>query len=905
MTTMAADAELEARWAALLLLRNRRGTRGVLWIVVTLYPLFGILDYLIAPAKWLWLLYGTRAIVTLVTIGMFRIVRSSLFERYPNVISSSFMVLISLGISLMTVFMGGLASPYYAGLSLTIVATGLLFVWPARVVLTTHGTIVLSFIVPNLLMDHDAPFLTSVSNLFFLVSTAIIAGTGQMLAYRSQREQVMNQLVIERTKAHLESAHNQLKELDRFKSEFFANITHELKTPLTMMLAPLELLIEGELGYVSEAQRSTFDSMLRSGMKLLRLIGDLLDLSKLEESRLRLRIEKQDLVVYLRSLVAQVELLAQRKGLKLSFETDVEACEVWCDIERIERVFINLLSNANKFTPSGGSVTLRLRDQGAAVVVEVEDTGIGFAPELSDKLFGRFFQADMGGTRRFGGTGIGLALAKELVELHGGEITAKGEVGVGAKFLVRLIKDREHFRPEAMDRRTGRADRVDGQREADRGIAEWQVNALDRFRLIDIDVVTEQRIVDRDVDEDLRRYTVLVVEDTPDIVRVIRLALHHDFRVLAAGDGARGFELAVKHRPTVIVTDLMMPEVDGLELTRRVRAEPITAHIPIIMLTARADVEDKVAGLETGVNAYLAKPFSSKELVSTVRSLLRSQQATADILLSQNMDSLENIAGGLAHEILNPLNYVKNAVGLIRGDVKHLLQAGTLPGADIQSGEGVTAEAAHARIERFFEVANAGVQRIAATVDLMMRYSREGYSREHQPYDVYAAIRDIVSVVLPTVGYKVSTKLDLTDDGFIECVPEELNQALTNLIQNAVEAVASDGSGRLEISGRDDSNGVNLSIKDNGIGIAPEAQGRIFNAFYTTKDVGRGVGMGLTITHRVIGALKGTISVHSEHGVGTEFSIRLPRSTVRVRSESQKIPGLAAQAPAVPVSSSA
>lgn len=847
--------------------------RGLLWIVISLYPLFGVLDYLIAPREWLWLLYGTRAVVSVVTLVMFRVVNTTLFERHANLISASFMVMAAFGISLMTVFMGGLASPYYAGLTLAIVATGLLFVWPTRVVVGTHGTIVGSFLLANMLFEQDVNLLTAISNQFFLISTAIIAGTGQILAYRSQREQTENQLIIEQTKHNLENAHDQLKQLDRFKSEFFANITHELKTPLTMMLAPLELLIDGQLGAISEAQRSTFQSMQRSGMKLLRLIGDLLDLSKLEESRLRLRVERQDLVAYLRSLLAQIEPLAQRKAIELRFTADVEACPVWCDIERIERVFINLLSNATKFTPAGGVVSVRLHDQGAGVRIEVKDTGIGFPPAVADRIFQRFFQADMAGTRKYGGAGIGLALAKELVELHGGEIWAQSEPGRGATFGVRLIKDREHFSPEALDRRGPHTDRTDGQRAADRGLAEWQVHALDRFRLIDIDEATDQRLLERDADESRRRYSVLVVEDTPDVARVIRLALHHEFRVLAASNGRRGLELALKHQPTVIVTDLMMPEMDGLELTRQLRAHPASKHVPIVMLTARADVSDRVAGLELGANAYLAKPFSTRELVSTVRSLLNSREATAELLLTHQMDSLETIAGGLAHEILNPLNYVKNAIEAIQRDAE-LLGRGSAP-----AGSAALAP----RMQRMFEVARTGVRRIAATVELMVRYSREGYSRTPQAYDVFASIEDVLKVLAAGVPHRVELCTELVGNGWIECVPEEFNQVLTNLIQNAIEAAPAEG-GKVRIRGWNEQGLLVLSIADNGRGIPPEQQSKIFNAFYTTKDVGRGMGMGLTIARRVIDALGGTISVHSELGVGSEFLVRVPWAAPRSES---------------------
>jgi signal transduction histidine kinase len=856
--------------------RNKRGMTGVLWIVVCLYPAFGVLDYLVAPPRWLGLLYGTRVIVTAITIVLFRLVRSNWFVRWSNVISAAYMVLISLGISLMTLFMGGLASPYYAGLSLVIVASGLLFVWPPRVVSVTYTTIVITFLIPNVLVNGVTEFLTAISNQFFLVSTAIIAGTGQMLGYKTQREQIENQLALERTTSNLEAAHGQLKQLDQFKSEFFANITHELKTPLTLILAPLGLLIEGKLGTVSDAQRSTFQSMQKSGVKLSRLIGDLLDLSKLEESRLRLRIEQQDLVAYLKGLVAQVGPLAQRKSIDLSFESDVPKANVWCDLERLERVFINLLSNATKFTDAGGSVRVELRDQGAWVGVEVSDTGVGFPSSMAEDVFRRFFQADMAGTRRFGGSGIGLALAKELVELHGGEIRAVSAPGKGARFSVKLLKGREHFAQDVLDRRGPALDRFDGQRETDGSLAEWQLDAPKQFRLIDIEEATEQRLVERDQDENEREHTVLVVEDTPDVARVIRLALHQDFRFLAATDGEQGLELARRYRPTIIITDWMMPKMDGLELTRQLRLDPNTRHIPIVMLTARSDIADKVASLEGGVNAYVGKPFAASELVSTIRSLIRSQEAAADALLTQKMDSLETIAGGLAHEIRNPLNYLKNALMSVERDCRILIE--TVKAAPLDPPESGTVSKLDTRIHKMFEVSQAGVKRIASTVDLMVRYSREGYSRTPRAYDAFAAARDVVAMVAPTVPRDVKVSMDLPGNGWVSCVAEEFNQVLTNLIQNALEAVSADGSGLVVIHGRSEGAELVLSVKDNGPGIAEAERARVFDPFYTTKEVGRGMGLGLTISRRVVLAMGGTLSLKSQVGVGSEFTIRVPAS---------------------------
>lgn len=856
--------ELESRWSAWLLERNRRGTRIVLWLVILLYPLFGVLDYLLASRAWLWVAYGIRLVICLVTLVMFRVVRTPTFERRYVLLSSSYMILAACGISLMTVDMGGLASPYYAGLSLAMVATSLLFLWPRSVVVTTHASVVLSFVLPNVVANGASELVTSISNLFFLVSTAVVAGTGQILAYRTQREQVESQLVIERTKANLEQAHETLKQLDRFKSEFFANVTHELKTPLTLILSPIELMLQGEMGRLTEAQRGTLESMLRSGMKLLTLIGDLLDLSKLTECRLRLSIREHDLVGFLSGLTAQVRPLAERKAIELTFESNREECPIHCDIERLERVFVNLLSNAAKFTPSRGHVRITLEDRGPTVSVYVEDDGIGFPPEKADSIFERFCQIDMASTRKFGGTGIGLSLARELVRLHGGDITGESDGKQGAKFAVVLRKGYAHFDPAFIDRRTQKQDRSDGQRESDLGLGEWHVEARNRFRLLEVDEATEQRVVLRDPDELGRAQSVLVVEDTRDVIRMIHLTLRNHFRVFAATGGEKGFDLAIKYQPSLIITDLMMPGMDGLELTRKIRTDARTRHIPIIMLTARSHSADRTSGFEAGVSAYLAKPFAASELVSTVRGLIRIQEATTDIVLTREMDSLQTIAGGLAHEINNPLNYVRNAITLLQEDVSTLL--GAQP-AELQVAD---------RARRMFQVAEAGLQRIAATVSLMQRYSREGYTRVAQPLDVFTAARVVIATLESGVEQQV-IETSFQGDGTIECVPEEMHQVLTNLIQNALDAIPQDGSGRVHVLGVGEGDAVMLWIKDNGCGIQPEHRGKIFTPFFTTKDVGRGMGLGLSIARRVVDSLGGTIQVSSDVGIGTEVSIHLPR----------------------------
>jgi signal transduction histidine kinase len=848
--------------------------RVMLSMGAVLYPLFGALDYVLAPPDALRFLWTTRAIFLAVTIALLFVVSRRIFRRHPNVFTAGYMVLAASGISAMTVFLGGLASPYYAGLSLVIIGAGLLYVWPAKVVVATHSVIVLSFVLPNLMAGEVEPLSQSLSNLAFLLGIAVVGGIGQIVLYRSLREQVLNQVRLEETKASLEAAHEQLKALDSFKSQLFANITHEFKTPLAMVLAPLELILQGEMGELSAAHRGTFESMFRSGLKLLKMIGDLLDLSRMEESKLRLKVAEHDLAEYLRGLVSQVEPLAQRKGIDFSLRVEAKSTVVWCDLERIERVFLNLLSNATKFTQPGGHVQVTLREAGAHVEVMVKDDGPGFPPEKADKIFERFYQVDMGGTRRYGGTGIGLALAKEIVELHGGRIWA--ESSGGAKFTVQLPRDRDHFPPEALDRRGPARDVPEGHRANDRGLMDFavQMSARDEYRLLEIAEATERRVSIRDADEDQKPHLALVVDDTPDIIRLVHNSLRAHFKVISADDGLKGLEMALRERPSLVIADLMMPGIDGLELTRRLRNSEETRHIPILMLTAKGDLEDRVAGLETGVSAYLAKPFSPRELLTTARALVQAQETTADIVLTQRMDSLEIVAGGLAHEINNPLNYLKNALARVRIDAEALV-AGRLSGEELPRAE--------KRMRELFELAEGGIRRIAATVELMSSYSKAGYSRQLHPYDVFGAVREVVAMVLPATGRPVQVDLDLQGDGTVECVPEEFNQVLSNLVQNAIEACPESG-GLVRVRGGLEGENLVISVKDNGPGVRPEDAQRIFTPFFTTKGPGRGMGMGLTIAWRVVQSLGGTLEARP--GQGAEFVLRLPRKQSRLRAVS-------------------
>ncbi len=873
-------ADFEERWRRWLVERNRRGLRIGLIIMITLYPAFGVLDGLVAPpeaVRWLW---GTRAVIAAITLALFAFRRSGAFARWGEAVSAFYVWIGAAGVTIMTPYMGGVASPYYAGLCLMLLSAGLLLVWRTPVVVLTHSSVVVAFVGYNAAHGTIGPAGTALSNLAFLSTTALVAGIGQVVTLRTQREQLVQRVRLEQATSKLERAHAELQRLDEFKTQFFANMTHELRTPLAMILTPLELLLHGEMGRFGETAASSFNSMYRSALKLLKLINDLLDLSRIEESRLRLQVDEHEIVGYLQALVEQTQVLARRRDVALAFSTTCERAPVHCDLERLERVFVNLLSNALKFTPRGGHVEVSLSAVGGEIEVVVQDDGSGFAPDKAEKIFERFYQVDMGGTRQHGGAGIGLSLARELVALHGGTIRASSDGIRGARFTVRLPV-RPAFRPEDL----AVAGVVAGE-PAGEGPLDWTVQLERRreFRLLDIDEATERRVVERDADESLRPYTVVVVEDNPQVLQVVHMSLRRQFKVLTAPDGLRGLELAQRERPNLVVTDLMMPGIDGLELTQRLRSDARTSHIPVLMLTARGAVEDRVKGLETGVSAYLTKPFSPRELVTCARGLVRAEEETADLVLTRRMESIELVAAGLAHEINNPLNYVKTALQRVGIDVEQatglVATAKTRP---LEAAEQAQVERCAGRVREMLGVAAAGLARIAGTVELLGRYGRAGFRRDVTVLDAWEAVRTVRDVVLPATGRAVEVELDLRGDGDVECVPEEFNQVLTNLVQNAIEAVE-DGTGRVLVTGSAEGDEIVLSVKDNGPGIPQEVQSRLFTPFFTTKGPGAGMGLGLTIVRRVVQSHGGTLRVASPPGGGAEFVVRMPRRQPRAEA---------------------
>ncbi len=428
----------------------------------------------------------------------------------------------------------------------------------------------------------------------------------------------------------LESALARQVELDRHKTRFFTNISHELRTPLTLILAPLEMRLTDPT--LPPSLRMEIETAHRNGLTLLRHINALLDLSRLDVGKERLRLQETDVSELLRTHVEGSRGLAEKRGIRVEFSSAADAPSFPVDRDKVEKVFLNLLANALKFTgastDSEARVAVHCGTRGARFFFSVEDTGAGIPEEHLEQIFERFHQVDSSTTRAHEGTGIGLSLVKELVDLHLGSIRVQSTLGRGSVFTVELPMSRDVYPHERLERRQERVP-----------VAADRRNAEDLSRLKELiqdpASLALSELMSPEVREvspgDVSKPLVLVVDDNRDMLNFLAAALAADYRVKTAEDGEQAFRAALQEPPHIVLSDMMMPRRNGHELLRDLRADERTRHIPVILVTAKADVRAKIEGLEEGADDYLTKPFNFAELKARIRSLLNQRALEAEL----------------------------------------------------------------------------------------------------------------------------------------------------------------------------------------------------------------------------------------------------------------------------------
>lgn len=414
----------------------------------------------------------------------------------------------------------------------------------------------------------------------------------------------------------LKRLNEEVLELTHSRLVFFTNISHELRTPLTLIADPVEMLLEDS--GIKGKSRELLKMVQRNALALQQLVSNILDFRKIQNGKMELKLYRFDIVKTLTMWVGDFQLTAERKQIRLHLDVDdlKGSHEMIADQEKISRIVFNLLSNALKYTPAGGEIFVSLKDEGANLRLDVRDTGKGISQDEADKIFERFFQAKGAAS----GTGIGLALVKSFVELHHGEARVESEPGKGSDFIVVIPREQEgdsqviHNDVDIVDNSVN-ASASTGKNVVDESVLQY-IDDGDRSR----------GKVQQLVNENTNRPTVLVIDDNTDIRQYERTLLQDEYVVLEAADGKEGLAVALKEVPDLVICDVMMPVMDGLEFTKQLKTNTATSHIPVIMLTAKNLEEHRAEGYEHGADSYITKPFHSKVLLARIENLLRQRQ---------------------------------------------------------------------------------------------------------------------------------------------------------------------------------------------------------------------------------------------------------------------------------------
>ncbi|MCU0347302.1 MAG: ATP-binding protein [Saprospiraceae bacterium] len=489
---------------------------------------------------------------------------------------------------------------------------------------------------------------------YLLYALSLAAAAYGVFHFLKKRWELQNQLQLEQQEAL------RLKDLDAFKSRLYTNLTHEFRTPLTVILGmaeqgeleigKLEKLGIGDsqeqLQTISNFLISNFQSIERNGQNLLRLVNQLLDLSKLEDKSFKLKLQHGDIVPFLRYVTESFQSYANGLNLSLRFFTTIEKLEMDFDPEQVQQVMTNLIGNALKFTPSGGDVQVRLTiddlsrqksgdeqeppivNRKSSIVIQVQDTGIGIPEPAIPHIFDRFYQVDGSTTRAGEGTGIGLAHTLELVKMMGGEISVEssasplGKRGTGTTFTVALPVVQLPLIPK------GKANSSNPAETKLQTITDElpEVDSPLGLRVFAKQMAEQGRSHERNNPTIQQSNNLLLIEDNADVVEYLKTILSEKYHVQVAYNGRIGIERALELVPDLIISDVMMPEMDGYQVLHKLKNDELTSHVPIVLLTAKADAESKVAGLRRGADAYLSKPFDKKELLATLEMMLENRR---------------------------------------------------------------------------------------------------------------------------------------------------------------------------------------------------------------------------------------------------------------------------------------
>ena len=460
--------------------------------------------------------------------------------------------------------------------------------------------------VDRYLSDYNAQKIMLIS-LGLLLFVCIVAAA---LIFRSYIVKAKLNEELARKNDELKRLNEEVIELTNSRLVFFTNISHELRTPLTLIADPVEMLLEDS--GIKGKSRELLKTVQRNAIALQQLVSNILDFRKIQNGKMELKLVRFDIVEALKVWIGDFKLTAERKKIKLHFINDkfVGDNMIVADKEKIARVVFNLLSNALKYTPAGGDIFVEIASEGDKLRIDVRDTGRGIEKDEANKVFERFFQAKGAAS----GTGIGLALVKSFVELHNGEVKVESELDKGSDFIVVIPRMQANGTVVIDD------DAEDNQSFADESALQY-IDDGDKHK------GRVQQVVSENTDKP----TVLIIDDNNDIRQYERTLLQDNYFVLEASDGKAGIDVAKKEVPDLVICDVMMPVMDGLEFTEQLKTNTATSHIPVIMLTAKNLEEHRAEGYAHGADSYITKPFHSKVLLARIDNLLKQRNLLKNV----------------------------------------------------------------------------------------------------------------------------------------------------------------------------------------------------------------------------------------------------------------------------------
>ncbi len=727
----------------------------------------------------------------------------------------------------------------------------------------------------------------------------------------------------------IQRARDELAELDQAKSRFSANVHHELRTPLTLILAPLDALRSGDFGELSGLLAETVETMHANGRRLYKLISNLLDLSKLESKLFEISRAPTDLGELVADLVTAARGMADRKNIELGFEGFESLPSINADATAIEKILMNLVGNSLKFTPPGGRIWISGAASADRVSIRVSDTGAGIPSDKLEAVFDRFAQVDGSVTRAHEGTGIGLSLALELAQLHGGDICADSAgLDQGTTMTVSLpVGEADVATGESLGQPDAHsALGLSHPIEAVEAELNLERSSAVREGLREIESTVE-RWEDRAHDQEVGELTgarshpklgeVVIAEDNPDMRRLLATLLSREFHVRTARNGREALERVHESMPDLLLSDVMMPEMSGIELCRAVKNDDETRSLPVVLVTSKAEHEMRVEGLELGADDYITKPFHPRELLARVRTLVRVRhlqtelaqkndklQATLDelrqaevqIVHSERLAAIGELAAGIAHEVNNPVNFALNAARALAAECEGVRElaaaAAEFPGEGIDRDDRRSAKFLNlasptklhdlsGTVGELSEIIQSGLERTQALVADLRDFAAPGRKQgQVQEVDLEKAIRSTLHLLRGAMC-EAGAEVELVVEEGLPMIAADrcaLNQVFLNLLKNALDALGPRG-GAIGVRVGHDDKAVCIEVEDEGPGIPSEIISRIFDPFFTTKGAGKGTGLGLSISRQIVESHGGTLEAGHAASGRTRFAVSIPIGT--------------------------